>query len=33
MAVQWGLEDLYDQSPNRLKLLTCRPMAELTETL
>ena len=32
-AVQWGLQGLYDQGPNRLKLLTCRLMAELTETL
>lgn len=32
-AVQWGLEGLYDRGPNRLKLLTCRLMAELTETL
>jgi hypothetical protein len=32
-AVQWGLEGLYHQGPNRLKLLMCRLMAELTETL
>jgi hypothetical protein len=32
-GVQWGLEGLYDQGPNHLKLLTCRLMAELTETL
>jgi hypothetical protein len=32
-AVQWALEGLYDQGPNRLKLLTCRLMAGLTETL
>jgi hypothetical protein len=32
-ALQWGLEWLYDQGPNRLKLLTYRLMAELTETL
>ncbi len=32
-AVQWGLGALYDQGPNRLKLLTCRLMAELSDTL
>jgi hypothetical protein len=32
-AVQWGFEGLYGQGPNRLKLLTCRLMAEPTETL
>ena len=32
-AVQWGLEGLYKQGPNRLKLLTCRLLTELTATL
>lgn len=32
-AVQWGLQGPYHQGPNRLKLLTCCLMAELTETL
>ena len=32
-AVQWGLEDLYDQGPNRLTVLTCRLLSALTETL
>lgn len=32
-AVQWGLEGLYKQGPNRLKLLTCRLLTELTASL
>lgn len=32
-AVQWGLEGLDDQGPNRLKLLTCRLMTALTQVL
>lgn len=28
-AAHWGLERLYDKSPNRHELLTCRLMAEL----
>lgn len=32
-AVQWGLEGLYKQGPNRLKLLTCRLLSELTAFL
>ncbi len=31
-AVHWGLERLYDKGPNRLELLTCRLLSELTET-
>ncbi len=31
-AVQWGLEGLYNEGPNRLKLLTSRLMAELSDT-
>lgn len=32
-AVQWGLERFYDKGPNRLELLTCRLMDELTQAL
>ncbi len=32
-ALQWGLDGIYDQGPNRLNLLTYCLMAELSDTL